>query len=118
MIINMATESEFTNTLNQLTQQVSQFTNNVEPSTEISGASSGFMSKLGPYTTYICYAAVPVIIALILFFIKPGFIMSEVSVDGKIPEKKLSIKKLLIATVVISVVIFVLYLFYTRRKQD
>lgn len=112
------TESEFTNTLNQLTQQVSEFTNNAGvSSTDNPIISSGFMSKIGSYSNYIYYIAVPIIIVIILILFKPDFIMLEESIDGKIPEKRLSIKKLLISTIIISIAVILLYLFYSRWKN-
>jgi hypothetical protein len=110
-------DSEFDATLKKLSDQVSNFTSITVKSKPNPG--SGFLSKFDVKSPLIYYCAVPIIIALVLFFWKPGFVMEEVSIDGNLPEKKLSFKKLLVGTVLITAIIaIVIFVYFYRNKNS
>ena len=104
---------EFDATLKKLSDQVSQFTSTMIKSKPSS--SSYFLSKVNVNSPLVYYGAVPIIIAVVLFFWKPGFVMEEVSIDGNLPEKKLSFKKLLVGTVIFTAVIAIAIFIYFYR---
>jgi hypothetical protein len=62
------------------------------------------------------YGIIPVFIMLLLFFLKPSFIMEKISIDGKLPEKKLSYKKLIIATIIVTAIICIVVFIYLYKN--
>lgn len=109
-------DREFDATLKKLSDQVSQFTSITVTSKPSSG--SGFLSKVNVKSPIVYYGAIPVIIAVVLFFWKPGFVMEEVSIDGNLPVKKLSFNKLLVGTAVITTIIAIVIYFYRGKISD
>lgn len=112
-------DSKFENTLKKLSDQVKQMAYPTVPvpmSIEKSQFKFNFMSKT-KINSYMIYGIIPLIILIILFFWSPKFIMKEVSIEGKLPESKLSIKKLLIYTVIFSSLILSSIFIYFYRKK-
>jgi hypothetical protein len=67
----------------------------------------------------IYYCVIPLIIFLLLLFWKPWFIMEDISIDGKLPEKKLSYKKLFIATFIVTFIIAIcIFSYFYKNKKD
>lgn len=62
------------------------------------------------------YGIIPICILLLFLFLKPSFIMENISIDGKLPEKKLSYKKLIIATIILTAIIYIVVFIYLYRN--
>lgn len=62
------------------------------------------------------YGIIPLFILLLLFFLKPSFIMENISIDGKLPEKRLSYKKLITATIIVTAIISIVVFIYLYRN--
>jgi hypothetical protein len=63
------------------------------------------------------YFALPLIVCVLLFFLKPSFIMEKISKNGNFPTKKLNYKKLLIATILFSIIIaFGIFIFFYKKS--
>jgi hypothetical protein len=99
-------DTEFDATLKKLSDQVSQFTSTTINKPTSSGG--GFLSNISIKSPLVYYGVIPIAVMIILFFWKPGFVMEEVSVEGSLPEKKLSFKKLIVGSVIITTVIAVI----------
>jgi len=111
-------DNKFENTLKKLSEQVKQMGYPTVPvSIEKSRIKLNFMSKT-KINSYIIYGIIPLIILIILFFWSPKFIMKEISIEGKLPESRLSIKKLLIYTIVFSCLILIsIFIYFYRKKK-
>ena len=86
---------------------------------------SGSLNKQSAFLTvnvikspFVYYGAIPLVILLIFFFWKPSFIMEDVSIDGKLPEKSLSYKKLIIATIITTAIIFIAFFVYSYKNKN
>ncbi len=110
-------DNEFDATLKKLSDQVNQFAGTTIKNNTSDGG-SGFLSKINVQSPLVYYCAIPLVIMIVLFFWKPGFVMEEVSIDGNLPEKKLNFKKLfvtsIISTVIIAIIIFIYH--YKGKK--
>lgn len=85
---------------------------------------SGGLNKQSAFLTlnvikspFVYYGSIPLVILLIFFFWKPGFIMQNVSIDGKLQEKRLNYKKLIIATIIVSSIIFITFFVYSYKNK-
>ena len=65
----------------------------------------------------IYYGVIPLTMFLLLLFWKPWFIMEDISIDGKLPEKKLSYKKLFIATFIVTFIIAIGIFSYSYKNK-
>ena len=111
-------DNEFETTLKKLSDRVSQFRSTTVKSRE-SILKFGFLSKVNIKSPLVYYGAVPLIVAILLFFWKPGFVMEEVSIDGNFSEKKLSFKKLLGSTILFtSIITIIIFIYFYREKQS
>lgn len=111
--------NEFDSALKKLSEQVSQFAKtNVPTQSGGGGGMSSFLPKINIKSPLIYYAIIPLAIVIVLFFWKPKFVTEEVSVEGELPTRKLSIKRLLLATVIMTVVIAVLIFACSYRKKN
>lgn len=108
----------FDSTLQKLGEQVSRFTN----ITRSSKNSSSFLSKINVKSPMIYYVAIPIAVIILLLLWKPNFVTDEISVEGSIPERKISYKKMLVGAVmgtsIISILIFVYFYRYKSSEQD
>lgn len=111
-------DSKFENTLKKLSDKVKQMEYpTVYIPIEKSQFKFNFLSKT-KINSYMIYGIIPLIILIILFFWSPKFIMKEVSIEGKLPESKLSIKKLLIYTVIFSsLILSSIFIYFYRKKK-
>ena len=62
------------------------------------------------------YGIIPICILLLFLFLKPSFIMENISIDGKLPEKRLSYKKLIIATIIATAIISIVVFIYLYKN--
>lgn len=110
-------DRDFDDTLKKLSEQVSQFTSSNMVKTSFDN--SGMLSKINIKSPFVYYVGIPLLIAIILFFWKPKFVMEEVSINGNISHKKLNFKNLLITTVIITVIISIIIFvyFYQNNKK-
>ena len=61
------------------------------------------------------YVALFLSVYVLLFLLKPQFIIKKVSENGNFPKKKINYKKLLIASVLFSTIIaFVIFIFFKK----
>jgi len=98
-----------------LQDKVNQITlSNENRITSSSGCSSSFLPK---FNVVYYYAAIPCLILIILFIYKPKFVMEDISIDGKFPEKRLSYRKLFIATIVATAILCVIIFVYFYRTK-
>jgi len=109
-------DNEFDATLQKLGEQVSHFTNTTG-STKSSGGSS-FLPKFNIKSPMVYYVAIPIFVLILLFLWKPNFVTEEVSVEGNMPERKLSFKKLLVGTVIGTTVIAILMFVYFYKNKS
>ena len=104
---------DFDTTFRNLSEQVHQFsgnTNQTKPHTTWSPFTSGKKK-------YYYYLAVPIVFIILLYLCEPKFVTEEVSVNGEIPTKKISIKKIFISSIVLSVILIVVMLFIDLYKK-
>ena len=106
--------TDYDKTIQDLNEKVSQISG---PSAE--APSNGGKSKLDMLKSpYMACVAVPIVVLVGLFFIKPGFIMETKSKDGEMPRKVVNFKKLLLVTLVICGVIGLgVYLYFFKTKK-
>ena len=113
-------DSEIDATIKSLHEKVNQITTTtsafvVTRNTSSESIFSGSILK----SPIIYYGAVPLTILIILFFWKPSFIMENVSIDGKLPEKKLIYKKLFMSTLIVTIIIAAVFFIYScKNKKD
>ena len=101
-----------------LQDKVNQITlSNENRITSSSGSSGSFLPKFNFPVVYYYYGAIPALILIALFIYKPIFVMEEISIDGKFPEKRLSYKKLFVATVVATAILCVIIFVYFYRTK-
>jgi hypothetical protein len=62
------------------------------------------------------YGIIPICILLLFLFFKPSFIMENISIEGKLPEKRLSYKKLIIATIIATAIISIVVFIYLYKN--
>jgi len=115
----MSNPEDYTKNFERLSQEVSNFADvKTLPADESVPAlpTSSWGSKINK-TTIAFIVAIPVLILVLLIFLKPGFV-TYVQQDNEGKEcKKLYIKKLLIWTVALSVPLFVAGWVYFYRKK-
>lgn len=104
-----------------LQDKVNQITlSTVKSENCIVSSSGSFLHGYKLNSPLVYYGSVPCLIIIILLIYKPLFVMEDISIDGKFPEKRLSYKKLLIATVIgttlIAIIIFI-YFYRTNRTH-
>jgi len=112
-------DTDFDNTIKKLQEQVSQFSGG---DTEFEIPKNTILSKINFKTNLVYFGLIPLFIMIILYILKPYFVMTETIIDetsSLIIPKKLSFKKLFLSTVIctciISIIIFS-YL-YTKNKS-
>lgn len=111
--------TEFDATLEKLGEQVSQFTtitNNHKESNSFNG--NNVLHKLNFKSPLVYYGAISLGILFILLLWKPKFITEEVSIDGNLPEQKLSYQKLVIATIILTALIAIIMFINSYRSSD
>ena len=108
-------DCELDSKIKTLHEKVSEITTtNVKSS--ILTKKSAFLSMNVIKSPVVYYGIIPVFILLLFFFWKPSFIMENVSIDGKIPEKRLSYKKLIIATIIVTAIIYIVIFVYLYQN--
>jgi hypothetical protein len=63
------------------------------------------------------YFFIPIVIVSLLFLTTPSFVMEDVSIDGEIPIKKVSVKKILYYTILITFLAFILIFAFIYNKK-
>jgi hypothetical protein len=115
-------DNEIDATIKSLHEKVNQITttNTISSFVDAKNASNiSFFSGSIFKPKVIYYVAVPLTILLVLFFWKPNFIMEDVSIDGKLPEKKLIYKKLFISTFIVTFIIAIgIFGYFYKNKKD
>lgn len=112
---------EFEETLKVLSNKVSQFTNIRDKNKERSSVKM-LLPNIFIKPSFIYFGIIPIVIILILFFLKPNFVMKESRIEEvqeNSSKKKLSFVKLIITTVIITIIfVFVIYIYiYTNNKS-
>ena len=99
----MSPENNFDDTLEKLTTQVNQFNSNstIDNSNNNNSNKSWSLPKLNISSSLIYYTAPIIVLIIILVLWKPNFITEEVSTDGEMPKRKISLYKLIIAVVLV-----------------
>lgn len=99
----MSPENNFDDTLEKLTTQVNQFKSNstIDNSNNNNSNKSWSLPKLNISSSLIYYTAPIIVLIIILVLWKPNFITEEVSTDGEMPKRKISLYKLIIAVVLV-----------------
>jgi len=96
--------------LRNLGSQVNQFSSK---SSDNVISSSSILEKIR--TTRIYYILVPVAIFIVLFVLKPSFIMDEVKVDSVLTKKVMNYNKLLMVDSVLTLAILMTYFIYNHK---
>lgn len=104
----MSPTSNFDDTLEKLTTQVNQFNSNstidIDNSNNNSSNKSWSLPKLNISPSLIYYAAPIIVLVIILVLWKPNFITEEVSTDGEMPKRKISLYKLTITVALVVII--------------
>ena len=106
----MSPTTNFDDTLAKLTSQVSQFNSNSNSaidssnSNSNSNSSSWSLPKLNISSSLVYYTAPVIILVIVLVIWKPNFITEEVSTDGEIPKRKISLYKLTITVALVIII--------------
>ena len=77
---------------------------------------SAFLTMNVIKSPVVYYGIIPLFILLLFLFLKPSFIMENISIDGKLPEKRLSYKKLIIATIIVTAIISIVVFIYLYKN--
>lgn len=107
---------DFDKTLQKLSEQVNQFSGIKNNNTTLYASQTTSLPLILGDKKYYYYLGVPIAFLVILYLCKPGFVMEEISVNGDIPTKKISIKKLFISSIVLSIILIVAILFINVYK--
>ena len=111
---------ELDSKIKMLHEKVSEITTtNVKSS--ILNKQSAFLTMNSIKSPVVYYGIIPVFILLLFFFCKPSFIMENISIDGKLPEKRLSYKKLIIATIIVTAIVYIVvfvYLYQNTKEKS
>lgn len=111
-------DSEIHSTIQSLHEKVNQITTKTTTTLSSEEKNTNIFSGFVLKSEVIYYLIVPLTIFFILFFCKPSIIMEEVSIDGKIPEKKLSYKKLITSTLILTVIIVIgIFCYFYKNKK-
>ena len=102
--------------IKMLNEKVSEITSTNLKNSGLNKQSS-FLTLNVIKSPFIYYGVIPLVILLIFFFLKPGFIMQNVTIDGKITEKRLNYKKLIIATIIVTSIIFISFFVYSYKNK-
>ena len=108
-------ETEFDNTLKQLSDKVDNLSYENDKQTT---KSSFFSFDINFKSPIFYYSIVPIILLILLIIFRPDFIKKEVKVNGNIYEKKVVYKKLFIAVIVLSVVVYFSIFIYNYTKKQ
>jgi hypothetical protein len=112
-------DNEIDATIKSLHEKVNQITStSTSESTIVSldaKNTSFFPSSILKSRIY--YGVIPLTIFLLFLFWKPWFIMEDISIDGKLPEKKFSYKKLFIATFIVTFIIAMCIFAYSYKNK-
>lgn len=121
----MSPASNFDDTLQKLTTQVNQINSSssstIDNSNNVnSNSSSWSLPKINFSSSIIYYTAPVIVLIIILVLWKPNFITEEVSTDGEIPKRKISLYKLSITVaLVILIALSARWLFkYCLNKKN
>ena len=113
-------DDEIDATIKSLHEKVNQITTTSTSTSTIVSAdaknTSVFSSSILK-SRVIYYGIIPLTMFLLLLFWKPWFIMEDISIDGKLPEKKLSYKKLFIATFIVTFIIAIGIFSYSYKNK-
>ena len=107
-------ETEFDETLKKLGEQVSQFStpaNNLIPKSGMN-----FISTFNIKSPIVYYGAIPIVIAVILCVMKPGFIMNDVDEDGN-TSKKFNYKRLMVSVISFTMIVAILIFIYFYKMK-
>lgn len=108
-------DSAFDATLKELSNRVSQFSG-ITATTKSSD--KGIFSKINLKSPMVYYLYTPLAIFIVLVIWKPKIVTEEKSIDGKLPEPKLSLKKAMIATLIISAMLgFIIFIRMYKKKE-
>lgn len=108
--------TDFDDTLKNLQRQVSQFASG--EAVEIQKNNS-IWSNINFKSNMVYYVLVPIIIIIILYLLKPCFIMTETTTDNSlstVSEKKINFKKLVISTIASTCIISLIIFSYKYKK--
>jgi len=120
----MSPTSNFDDTLQKLTTQVNQFNSSsnstIDNSNNSNTNNSWSLPKLNISSSLIYYIAPIIVLVIILVLWKPNFITEEVSTDGEMPKRKISLYKLTITvTLVVIIALSAWWLFkYCLNKKN
>jgi hypothetical protein len=106
--------------LSDLSSKVTELSGSSEAgpmSSFTSGFSSSIVTKFS--SPYVYFAAIPILVGIFLYFVKPGCIMEIKSVEGEHPKPVIQTKRFALLTIVLSVAIGAgIYIYCFRKKPD
>ncbi len=108
-------DCELDSKIKMLHEKVSEITKTNVKSGNLNNHSA-FLTINSIKSPIVYYGIIPIFILLLLFFLKPSFIMENISIDGKVPEKRLSYKKLITATIIVTAIISIIVFIYLYRN--
>ena len=109
--------TDFDDALRNWQRQVSQFSSG--ESIDIENQNNNILSKININSNMVYYVLVPIIIIIILYLLKPCFIMTETTTDNSlstVSEKKINFKKLVISTIICTSIISLIIFSYKYKK--
>jgi hypothetical protein len=107
--------SEYDVTIQSLKQKVDEYSNVTTPNT----AFNLIPYQVGKYKSYIVYGAIPLAVGILLFLIKPGFIMIEKEGElGSEYETKMDLSKLCTSSIIISTALAICVGVYFYKKKS
>lgn len=109
-------EENFDETLRKLNEQVNQFSFSTSNNISVVSTTKFNFSAIAN-NKIVYYLSLPVGILILLLVLKPGFITEEVSHNGELPKKKISIKLLFLYDLIISVILLIIYFMYNYKKN-
>lgn len=108
-------DTELDSKIKTLHQTVSEITKTNVKSGSLNNQSA-FLTINSIKSPVVYYGVIPIFILLVFLFWKPSFIMENISIDGKLPEKRLSYKKLILATIIVTAIIYILVFVYLYKN--
>lgn len=110
----MDNNTAFDSTLKELSERVSQFTNNNDFE-DTRSKEPGFLSSINMKSPYFYYIVIPITISCILLWFKPKFVKEEVEPGSD--ELRMSYKKVFIGALIGSALIAITMFAYSYKKR-
>jgi hypothetical protein len=82
-----------------------------------SGMPGAILKRLS--SPYVYFAAIPILVGILLYYAKPGCMVEMESVEGEYPKPVIRMKRFALLTMILSVAVGVgIYIYFFRKKTS